>query len=76
MNWSQFFYRGGYGYYVWGSYLLALLAMGGEVLALRHRKKTLQRRLNISRNDAGGSPIVRQGLGLKPAASKIVRKEI
>lgn len=44
MNWSEFFSMGGYGFYVWGSYAIALLALGGEVLLLRQRKKTLKAR--------------------------------
>lgn len=39
MDWSM----GGYGFYVWGSYLVALLAMGGEVLALVKRTKALRK---------------------------------
>jgi len=34
MNWSEFFNMGGYGFYVWGSYLVAFLLMGGEVALL------------------------------------------
>jgi len=30
---------GGYGFYVWGSYLLAFVAIGLEVFALSRRKK-------------------------------------
>lgn len=41
MSWSQFFSMGGYGFYVWGSYLTALLTMGGEVVFLLRRKKAL-----------------------------------
>jgi heme exporter protein D len=41
MNWSEFFSMGGYGFYVWGSYLAALLLMGGEVLLLVKRRKSL-----------------------------------
>jgi len=37
MDWSQ----GGYGFYVWGAYLFALLAIGGEVIALTMRKKQI-----------------------------------
>ena len=37
MDWSQ----GGYGFYVWGAYLFALLAIVGEVVALTRRKKVL-----------------------------------
>ena len=39
MNWSDFFYMGGYGFYVWGSYLIALVAIGGEVALLLKRWK-------------------------------------
>jgi len=37
MDWSQ----GGYGFYVWGSYLFALLAIGAEVVTLMRRTKVL-----------------------------------
>ncbi len=43
MTWSQLLSMGGYAFYVWGSYALSLIAMCGEVLLLRQRKKTLQR---------------------------------
>ncbi|MDQ5844582.1 MAG: heme exporter protein CcmD [Acidobacteriota bacterium] len=32
MNWSDFFAQGGYALYVWGSYLTALVLLGGEAL--------------------------------------------
>jgi heme exporter protein D len=35
---------GGYGLYVWGSYLTALVVMGGEVMLLMRRKKSLRKR--------------------------------
>jgi len=38
MDWSQ----GGYGFYVWGAYLFALLAIGGEVLSLHRRKRSIE----------------------------------
>lgn len=41
MTWSEFFTMGGYGFYVWGSYLIAFLLMGGEVALLIKRKKSL-----------------------------------
>jgi len=41
MKWSEFFSMGGYAFYVWGSYLVALLTMGGEVVFLLRRRKTL-----------------------------------
>ncbi|MGI8734341.1 MAG: heme exporter protein CcmD [Pyrinomonadaceae bacterium] len=39
MNWSDFFNMGGYAFYVWGSYLLTLVAIGGEVVFLLKRRK-------------------------------------
>jgi len=44
MNWSEFFKMGGYGFYVWGSYLVSLVAIGGEIIFLWKRKKRLQHR--------------------------------
>ena len=43
MNWSNFFTQGGYAFYVWGSYLVALVLIGGEVALLLHRKRNLKR---------------------------------
>jgi len=43
MNWSEFFSMGGYGLYVWGSYLAALLVLGGEVVLLMRRQKALRK---------------------------------
>lgn len=44
MNWSEFFSMGGYAFYVWGSYAVAFIALGGEVLLLRQRRKALEAR--------------------------------
>jgi len=43
VNWSDFFYMGGYGFYIWGSYLIAFLLLAGEVFFLMRRKKSLSR---------------------------------
>jgi heme exporter protein D len=53
MSWSEFFSMGGYAFYVWGSYGVALLVIGGEVLLLRQRRKSLEARLrsNTSEGD-------------------------
>ena len=40
MNWPDLS-MGGYGFYVWGSYLFALVAIVWEVVSLRQRKKAL-----------------------------------
>ncbi|HLA13316.1 MAG TPA: heme exporter protein CcmD [Pyrinomonadaceae bacterium] len=46
MDWSDFFSMGGYAFYVWGSYLVTLVAIGAEVIALVRRKKNLSRQLS------------------------------
>lgn len=38
-SWSQFFNMGGYAFYVWGSFGVALALMGAEVLLLLRRRK-------------------------------------
>ena len=43
MNWSEFFSMGGYGLYVWGSYLTALMVLGVEVVLLMRRWKSCKR---------------------------------
>ena len=43
MNWARFFNMGGYAFYVWGSFGVALVSMGVEVLLLRRRKRVLLR---------------------------------
>ena len=52
MNWSEFFSQGGYAFYVWGSYLFALVVLGGEVVLLFRRRKSLAMRNN------NGSPSI------------------
>lgn len=41
MRLAEIFHMGGYGFYVWGSYLITAIAMGGEVLLLLRRKRLL-----------------------------------
>lgn len=49
MNWPDLS-MGGYGFYVWGSYLISLIAIVWEVVSLRQRKKALtQRQLQSSK---------------------------
>ena len=40
MNWPDLS-MGGYGFYVWGAYLLSLIAIVWEVVSLKQRKKAL-----------------------------------
>jgi heme exporter protein D len=48
MHWgslSEFLAMGGYGFYVWGSYLVTAAVLAAEILVLRSRRKVLARRL-------------------------------
>lgn len=52
MDWAQFFSMGGYALYVWGSYGLTLVLLGGEVLMLWKRKRNLAQRENSEPSSA------------------------
>ena len=41
MNWPDLS-MGGYGFFVWGSYIFALILIAWEVVSLKQRKKTLK----------------------------------
>ena len=46
MHWlslSEFVRMGGYGFYVWGSYGVTLVLLGGEVLMLLKRRRAVAR---------------------------------
>ena len=48
MNWASaadFFAMGGYGFYVWGSYLVTAACIAGEVLFLRTRRREALRQV-------------------------------
>ncbi|MDD5059082.1 MAG: heme exporter protein CcmD [Sideroxydans sp.] len=53
MNWSEFFFMNGYAFYVWGSYGVAVLVFGIEVLMVRHRRKITLRDLRLMRDETG-----------------------
>jgi len=55
MSWSEFFSMGGYGFYVWGSYAVTLIALGGEVIFLLRRKKNLTSRPDLDRHHSSES---------------------
>lgn len=44
-SWSEFFSMGGYGLYVWGSYLVSFACISGEIWILVKRRRTLQKYL-------------------------------
>ena len=49
MDWSHFVSMGGYGFYVWGSYVSSLLVLGAEVVLLMKRRKAVRKRMNQDR---------------------------
>jgi len=53
MNWGDFFAMNGYGFYVWGSYGLALLVVIIEIVLVRHKRSNTLKQLRMMR-DAGG----------------------
>ena len=53
MNWSEFFAMNGYAFYVWGSYGVAVLVFGIEILMVRNRRKNALRELRLMRDEAG-----------------------
>jgi heme exporter protein D len=38
---------GGYGFYVWGSYLVTLICIAGELVLVYNRKRTLLKHLSL-----------------------------
>ena len=47
MNWGSFgnfVHMGGYGFYVWGSYLVAAVCIAGELILLARRARLAERR--------------------------------
>ncbi len=44
MNWSEFFNMGGYAFFVWSSYAVALMVVLGNIIApILQRKKVIKR---------------------------------
>ena len=56
MNWPDLS-MGGYGFYVWGSYLVSLIAIVWEVVSLKQRKKALTQQQQSSK--AVSAPVLR-----------------
>ena len=42
MKLSEFFSMGGYAFFVWGSYITAFVAIGGEILLVWRRHQALK----------------------------------
>jgi heme exporter protein D len=46
-SWSQFWEMGGYGLYVWGSFGVTALLMGGEVILAARRHQQIRESLRM-----------------------------
>lgn len=55
MNWSTFFAMNGYAFYVWGSYGVALVVLGIEIVLVRNRRKNALRELRLMRDEMDGN---------------------
>lgn len=55
MDWSKFFSMGGYGFYIWGTYLISLIVIGAEVVSLALRKRNLTRKTSARLNSTGST---------------------
>lgn len=56
MNWSnvsEFFAMGGYGLYVWGSYVVTFVCIVGEILLISNRRRTLEKQYSLIRDING-----------------------
>ena len=52
MNWgspAEFFAMGGYGFYVWGSFLVTAACVAGELLLLRARRQSALERVRAEK---------------------------
>jgi len=54
MNWPDLS-MGGYGFYIWGSYLVSLVAIVWEVVSLKQRKKAITQQQQQSSNSVPAS---------------------
>lgn len=46
-SWQDFFAMGGYGFYVWGSYLVMLVCIAGEIALAFNRRRTSLKHLSL-----------------------------
>jgi heme exporter protein D len=44
-SWNDFFAMGGYGLYVWGSFIVVIVCMVGEIVLLQLRWKAIRQRM-------------------------------
>jgi len=68
MNWPDLS-MGGYGFYIWGSYLFSLIAIVWEVVSLKQRKKTLTQLQSSEQSSKPVAPPVLRGRSVNETTS-------
>ena len=58
MNWPDLS-MGGYGFFVWGSYIFTLILIVWEVVSLKQRKKALRQQQQQERAGSVSPPVLR-----------------
>lgn len=58
MNWPDLS-MGGYGFYVWGSYIASLIFFVWEVVSLKQRKKALTQQQQLQSAKPVSTPVLR-----------------
>ena len=60
MNWPDLS-MGGYGFYVWGSYIFALILFVWEIVSLKQRRRALRQQQREQQRSSSVSPSVLTG---------------
>jgi heme exporter protein D len=60
MNWPDLS-MGGYGFYVWGSYIFALILFVWEIVSLKQRRRALRQQQREQQKSSSVSPSVLTG---------------
>jgi len=58
MNWPDLS-MGGYGFYVWGSYIASLIFFVWELVSLKQRKKALMQQQQLQSSKPVSTPVLR-----------------
>jgi len=61
MNWPDLS-MGGYGFYVWGSYIFALILFVWEIVSLKQRRRALRQQQREQQRSSSVSPSVLTGI--------------
>ncbi|MEN3325280.1 MAG: hypothetical protein V7638_87 [Acidobacteriota bacterium] len=66
MNWPDLS-MGGYGFYVWGSYIASLVFFVWEIVSLKQRKKALTQQQQQQSSKPVSTPVLRGSINETPS---------